>query len=107
MFEDVSKLIDDVKNVRVAEALRDAARIQLKVADFIDAFTGGEKMAFSDADLDKAISECEGCAKERSAALPADVDPKKIDPATLALILSSIIELLKFLREWRKKRQEG
>lgn len=110
MFDDIKKLLSDFKAGNYSDCVIDAGNALVKIGTFAKDMLGGAKMACDDGQLGIAIGECEMCVaecKEKGAALPADIDPKKIDPATLALILSSIIELLKFIREWRKKRQEG
>jgi hypothetical protein len=105
MFDDVKKLIEDFKAGKYTDVVRDAAHIQIKLADFVDDLLGGAKFAFEREAGDAAIAELQECINKCSEK-GAPVDEKNMDPATIALIIGGVVELLKLLQQWRKKRQE-
>jgi hypothetical protein len=97
---DVTKLIDDAKSLRVSAVLRDAAAIQVKVADTIDLFLDptAPKQA---CDCSKAIADLESCKVELSTRGATETPDKNMDPATIILIINAVIGFLKTIHDWR------
>lgn len=105
MFDDVKKLIEDAKALRIGDALRTQAKIANKLADLYDAFVDPKapKFAVSDADLDANIQSLESCYVQL-ATKGDTADPKDMSPEMVLFIVKSVIEVLKMIREWRKNR---
>lgn len=101
---DVTKLIDDAKNIRVSAVLRDAAAIQVKVADTIDLFLdpAAPKQACDCSEAICALKQCKNeLAQELSAKGAVEAPDKNMDPATIILIINAVISFLKTIHDWR------
>lgn len=103
MFNDLKLLAEHIRNAQIGEAMRDASRILNTAADLYDSFLKGIPLPVGDADgdLDLAVAELESCCGTL-AGMPVGADPKTLDPATILLIVKSVIELIKWLRERRQ-----
>jgi len=96
---DVTKLIDDAKNLRISALLRDAATIEVKVADTLDLFLdpSAPKQA---CDLSVEIAALESCKAELSAKSAAP-DDKNITPGEVILIINAVLAILQKIHDWR------
>ena len=106
MFDDIKSLIANVQAVQIGDALIDLGSLSTKLGNTYNALLRGEKFAIDEAEEDKAIAELEACCAELKKAPKGAPNEKEMDPATILLLVTSVLELLKKIREWRKKRQE-
>lgn len=88
-------------------AEKQAADYINKGADFLEGMSAYlRKLAagvkFAAGPDDASLDEMEARALELKAVGADPTDPKKIDPATIALIVTAVVEFIKFLRERRK-----
>lgn len=107
---DIYTLVDDAKNYRVSKVLRDAAAIQIKVADTLDLFLDptAPKGALSEGereDIHKQIgvlraAKADFHALELEHEKGADPD-KKITPTEIVLIINTIVAILQKIHDWR------
>jgi hypothetical protein len=104
MFDDVKKLIEEARNLQIGDALITGGNLSIKLGEFYNAILRGEKFAMDDGELNKSIGDLEACCDDIEKSPKGAVDPKQMDPATILFIVKSVLEVLKAIREWRKKR---
>jgi hypothetical protein len=88
---------------RAADAAKKGANLLRQAADWIDAQASGEKFAIVEID-DKDLEAIDGRIKELSAKfreVEAGPGEKKIDPATILLILQLVSTIIEAIRKRR------
>jgi hypothetical protein len=102
LFQNLYAFIESAEK-KAKDAASKAAAVVRSWADWLESLAAGPAMMAAGPEEDADLAACQ----ERLVALQAvgadpAPDPKKIDPASLALIITAVIELIKFLRERRK-----
>jgi hypothetical protein len=102
LFQNLYAFIESAEK-KAKDAATKAAAVVRSWADWLESLAAGPAMMAAGPEEDADLAACEE-KLTGLLAVGADTapDPKKIDPATLALIISAVVELIKFLRERRK-----